>query len=148
MSSFCELCGNPTQGLKTVVIEGGLFNVCIPCSKHGKVYQPPTAKRPILKQTQGKPAFKRPSMTRSNKIDIIEESILRPDFAKIIHQARMKKGYTQEYVANMINEKVILFKKIESGGIKPDELLSKKIERFLGIKLYQRIVEDDYEDEA
>jgi len=73
---------------------------------------------------------------------------LKPDFAKIIHQARMKKGYTQEYVANKINEKVILFKKIESGGIKPDELLCKKIERFLGIQLYQRLVEEDDEDET
>ena len=148
MSSFCELCGNPIQGLKTVIIDGSLFNVCLSCFKRGKAYQPPTAKKQVLKQTHDTTSFKKPSMFRSNKIDIFDESVLKPEFAKIIHQARMKKGYTQEYVANKINEKVILFKKIESGGIKPDELLCKKIERFLGIQLYQRLVEEDDEDET
>ena len=147
MSSFCELCGNPIQGMKTVIIDGSLFNVCLSCSKRGKAYQPSTPKKHVLKQTKDNHSFKKPSMIRS-KIDIFDESVLKPDFAKIIHQARMKKGYTQEYVANKINEKVILFKKIESGGIKPDELLCKKIERFLGIQLYQRLVEEDDEDET
>jgi len=29
-----------------------------------------------------------------------------------------------------------LLKKVETGTIKPDDILSKKLERFLGIKLY------------
>lgn len=143
MPSFCELCGSSTQGLKTVIIDGSIFNVCLSCSKRGKPYQPTIAKKPLSNPPHNKTPFKKPVNVRSNKIEFFDDNVLKSDFAKIIHTARMKKGYTQEYVANKINEKVTLFKKIETGGLKPNEIISKKLERFLGIQLYQRLIEDD-----
>src|SRR5688500_1209052 len=74
---------------------------------------------------------------------IIDEKVLRPDFGTIIREARMKKGITQENVSNQISEKITLYKKIETGAIKPNEILSKKLERVLGIQLYENLVENN-----
>lgn len=70
------------------------------------------------------------------KIDLTDEIILDPEFPKVIRDARNRKGITHDQLGQKINEKVTLLKKVESGTIKPDEILSKKLERFLGIKLY------------
>ena len=48
----------------------------------------------------------------------------------------MKKGITHEQLALKMSEKASLLKKIETGALKPDELLAKKLERYLQIRLY------------
>ena len=65
--------------------------------------------------------------------------MLTPDFAGLIREARMKLGLTHEQLAMKMNEKVQQLRKFETGSLKPDELLAKKLERFLGIKLYVSI---------
>lgn len=65
-----------------------------------------------------------------------DRTMLTPDFAGVIREARMKMGMTHEQLAMKMNEKVQILRKFETGAIKPDELLAKKLERFLGIKLY------------
>jgi putative transcription factor len=62
--------------------------------------------------------------------------MIAPDFAGLIREARMKMGLTHEQLGMKMNEKAQLLKKFESGALKPDELLAKKLERFLGITLY------------
>jgi putative transcription factor len=54
----------------------------------------------------------------------------------MIREARMKKGFTHEQLAIKMSEKASLLKKVETGALKPDELLAKKLERYLQIKLY------------
>jgi putative transcription factor len=76
------------------------------------------------------------------KIDLTDEIILDPEFPKVIRDARNRKGMTHEQLGQKINEKVTLLKKIETGTIKPDEILSKKLEKFLGIKLYVNLNEE------
>jgi putative transcription factor len=48
----------------------------------------------------------------------------------------MKMGLTHEQLGMKMNEKAQLLKKFETGTLKPDEILAKKLERYLGIKLY------------
>lgn len=48
----------------------------------------------------------------------------------------MKKGFTHEQLGIKMREKASLLKKVETGALKPDELLAKKLERYLQIKLY------------
>jgi len=145
MSSFCELCGNSIQTPKNVIVDGSIFNVCLSCSKRGKPYEP---NQPSKKTFSTKKGFipvpqKKPIRSYPKTIQIIDEKVLRPDFGTIIREARMKKGITQENVANQISEKITLYKKIETGGIKPNEILSKKLERVLGIQLYENLVENN-----
>ena len=90
MSLFCELCGRQViEGKKTVLIDGTIFNVCISCSKRGKPYV--SVER--LKKNYPFAYLKKKTNT---KIQMIDDTILSPEFAKIIREARMKKGLTHE----------------------------------------------------
>jgi putative transcription factor len=129
--SYCELCGRTTAEKKMVIVDGTVFNVCVACSKHGKPYAPGHALAKKKKLAVAKP---------QKKIGFADETMLAPDFAGRIREARMKMGLTHEQLGMKMNEKAQQLKKFETGAIKPDELLAKKLERFLGIKLY---VSDD-----
>jgi putative transcription factor len=166
MVSFCELCGKQTDDKKKVMVENSVFNVCISCSKRGKPIESNSNFRTTQgknTRTIGKPSShyltsstststststkKSPFPTRLRpmprnkppplkKINLTDEMILDPEFPKVIRDARNKKGITHDQLGQKINEKVTLLKKVETGTIKPDEILSKKLENFLGIKLY------------
>lgn len=125
--SYCELCGHQTFEKKMVVVDGTVFNVCIPCSKRGKPYVP--AQIAVKKK---KPLAVKPQ----KKIELADETILTPNFAKLIREARMKMGLTHEQLGMKMNEKAQLLKKFETGSLKPDEIFAKKLERYLGVKLY------------
>ena len=132
--SYCELCGRPAAEKKMVVVDGTVFNVCVACSKHGKSYVPAQAavkkRKPLAAKLQ-------------KKIGFSDETVLSPDFARLIREARMKMGLSHEQLGMRMNEKAQPLKKIESGALKPDELLAKKLERYLGIKLYISANSDD-----
>jgi putative transcription factor len=125
--SYCELCGHQTFEKKMVIVDGTVFNVCIPCSKRGKPYVPAQIavkkKKPLAVKLQ-------------KKIELADETILTPNFAKLIREARMKMGLTHEQLGMKMNEKAQLLKKFETGSLKPDEIFAKKLERYLGVKLY------------
>jgi putative transcription factor len=147
MSSFCELCGRKViDEKKTVLIDGIALNVCRGCSKRGKPYTPPmsisktkltASSNPVARSTASN---KSTSTTR--KIEMMDNTILNPEFAKLIREARMKKGLTHEQLGAQMNEKANLLKKFETGALKPDELFAKKLQRFLGIHLYVGVLED------
>ena len=60
---------------------------------------------------------------------------LRRDFNKAIKSAREKKGISQEEMGKRINEKISVIRHLETGTLKPTDILSRKIERFLTIQL-------------
>jgi len=55
----------------------------------------------------------------------------------------MAKGLTHEQLGLSLNERASLLRKIESGSIKPDEELTKKLERFFRIPLYTEVDTND-----
>ena len=132
--SYCELCGRQSQEKLKVVVDGTVFNVCVACSKHGKPYVPPQV---AVKKKKSSPA------RQTSRITMSDRTMLTPDFAGVIREARMKMGMTHEQLAMKMNEKVQILRKFETGAIKPDALLAKKLERFLGIKLYVGIEDID-----
>ncbi len=126
----CEVCGNPIHGEpQTVLIEGASMRVCGNCAKLG------------TKITQTVP---RPSVVTSRslaplipRVDIVEdELVLRDDFGTVIKEAREELGLTQDEFAMKLNERVSLIKHLETGKIKPNDMLAAKLERFLKIDLY------------
>ena len=144
-SSYCELCGRQTGvEKKMVIVDGTVFNVCIACSKHGKPYVP-GQNVAVKKKKQGSSpiAATKAMRPKKKKIGLADETVLTPDFAKRIRDARMKMGLTHEQLGMKMNEKAQLLKKIETGTLKPDELFAKKLERFLGIKLYVSAEEEE-----
>jgi putative transcription factor len=125
--SYCELCGHQTFEKKMVVVDGTVFNVCIACSKRGKPYVMPQVSVKKKKTLTIKP---------QKRIGLADETILTPNFASLIREARMKMGLTHEQLGMKMNEKAQIQKKFETGSIKPDEIFARKLERYLGIKLY------------
>jgi putative transcription factor len=107
----------------------------MPCSKRGKPYLPvaPSKKKAISTPTSKK---------TNTKIKMIDDTILCPEFGTLIREARMKKGLTHEQLGIQMNEKAMLLRKFEIGALKPDEILAKKLERSLGIKLYLSVEEE------
>jgi putative transcription factor len=125
--SYCELCGHQTFEKKMVVVDGTVFNVCLACSKRGKPYIMPQVSVKKKKLLTIKP---------QKRIGLADETILTPNFASLIREARMKMGLTHEQLGMKMNEKAQILKKFETGSLKPDEIFARKLERYLGIKLY------------
>ena len=65
--------------------------------------------------------------------DEMEE--LAGDYHQRIRQAREGADLTQEELANSINEKVSLIRKLEHGDIQPSDEVQKKLEKRLDISL-------------
>lgn len=135
--SYCELCGRPAAEKKMVVVDGTVFKVCMACSKYGRPYISAAVAPAKKKKPASTPATKRISMS--------DELVLDPEFPRLIREARMKKGITHEQLGMQMSEKANLLRRFETGALKPDELMAKKLERHLGIKLYIRT---DSKDES
>jgi putative transcription factor len=125
--SFCELCGRQSPEKLKVIVDGTVFNVCAACSKHGKPYVAPQFAAKKKRAVQAR---------QVSRISMSDQTMLTPEFARLIREARMKMGLTHEQMAMKMNEKVQQLRKFETGALKPDELMAKKLERFLGVKLY------------
>ena len=66
------------------------------------------------------------------------EEELVEDFAARIRNARSRMGMTQKDLAAKLNEKQTILSKVESGGMRPDEKLIRKLQKELGIVLKER----------
>lgn len=64
-----------------------------------------------------------------------QELELRRDFNTLIKSAREKKGLSQEEFGRRINEKLSVIKHLETGSLKPNDVLTRKVEHFLKIRL-------------
>ena len=129
----CEICG--TQILdyaEKVYVEGNLITVCKTCSKRGK---------PLKNQQeiQRKPAMRLKKIEKLDKITFDDSAVLINNFSEVIRNSRMANGLTHEQLGLLIKERVSLLRKIESGTLKPDEGLSRKLERFFRINLYTEV---------
>ena len=135
----CEICGTPILEYgERVYVEGNLITVCKTCSKRGK---------PLKNQQeiQRKPAMRPKKIEKLDKITFDDSAILINNFSEVIRNSRMANGLTHEQLGLLIKERVSLLRKIESGTLKPDEGLSRKLERFFRINLYTEVESNDGE---
>lgn len=129
----CEICGiqiidNPIR----VYVEGNVLRVCRACSKRGK---PSTE----LQKNQIRVSAKTKKIAMPNKITFHDSTILVDNFSEVIRKSRMKQGLTHEQLGLIIKERASLLRKIESGSLKPDDELAKKLERYFRINLYTEV---------
>lgn len=126
----CEMCGVQGAEFKANV-EGAILTVCQNCSKYGKVLEKVKPVQ-IIKKRAVKRQMRRPEET---------VFIIGPGFSKKISKKRQQKGLTQKEFAHKINERESLISKIESGAFEPSIKLSRKIEKFLDIRLIEEHTE-------
>ena len=125
------MCGRNAE-VTDAVVEGVIMKVCSDCARFGHVI---SLQPSIVKEEQRKVREKR-SMEIHKGEEIVDG--IRDDYAKVIKQAREKKGLKQEELAMNIAEKESLIHSMESGSIKPSFKTAKKLEVFLGIKLIEK----------
>ena len=118
--SSCELCGKDTDSLKKAKIEGATLKVCDSCAEMGETVktQSKTRKKKKKKRTKRK---KRDTKT------------LASDYGDRVKNAR-KLSISE--VADDLNEKESVIKKVEGQDLKPDKSLAGKLSKKFGIDLY------------
>lgn len=139
---ICELCGKDVTFHRKVTIEGVQLEVCTECAKFGveakkdvpkeEAPMPIVAQRLESRERRGKP---------KDVYDAGGQEELVDDLGKRIRDARSKRGMTHKELAMKINEKATVLSKIETGEMRPDDKLLKKLEKELGIKLKEKVPE-------
>jgi len=139
---ICELCGKGVTFCKKVTIEGVQLEVCAECAKFGI-----EAKKAVPKEVGPRPVIKQRLEVREQRArpkDVLEASEreeLVEDYGARIRDARSQRGMTQKDLAMKINERVTILSKIETNDMNPDDKIVSKLEKELGIKLKEKIVE-------
>ncbi|MEM3614251.1 MAG: multiprotein bridging factor aMBF1 [Nitrososphaerales archaeon] len=133
----CEVCGNPIYGaVNTVQIDGSTLQVCQNCVRLGK----PTRQ---TKEGSKSPPFKASTPKPVKPEKLLDELELKEDYHKIIKQTREKLGLSQEALGRKINEKPSVIRLLESGKLKPDNMLARKLEHFLKVQLLVPPLEEE-----
>ena len=128
----CDMCGSEERLYKTN-IEDTILNVCISCSKFGKIISE-------IKSVEKIKPKKFTAVEPGPEKEIIDMVV--GDFAEKIRTKREKLGLKQEDFAKRISEKESIIHKLEIGEFKPSLELAKKLEKALGISLIE-----EYEEE-
>ena len=128
----CELCGREEKRLQKVIIEGTEMMVCSTCAVYGK---------PVPVTQKKKPLTISSSKTEYYGRDIFEkmDKELVPDWGARIKKAREGKGLSRQELGATVGEKTTTIAKIENQELRPSDEKAKKIEKVLGITLFQEV---------
>ncbi|MFB6086003.1 MAG: multiprotein bridging factor aMBF1 [Halodesulfurarchaeum sp.] len=140
----CEMCGAETHSPNTVKIEGAELQVCDDCAEFGtEVTTQETSSTSTKYSTNSSGSSSSRSANtgasggssgrRRDLYDEMEE--LAEDYDDRIRNARERENLTQDELANQINEKVSLIRKLEHGDMVPSDDVQSKLEGHLGISL-------------
>jgi putative transcription factor len=155
----CELCGSGIRGdPQAVNIDGGIFRVCNSCARLGTPARIPGrpnqafSRPPAYGSLRGNRTNSRPPPRPTNPPPSAsfedQQMELTSDFSKIIKSARELLGLSQEELGMKINEKPSVISHLETGSMKPDDALARKLEHFLKVQLFIPSEEIDGQGEA
>lgn len=159
----CEMCGTETSTPKTVKIEGAELDVCDSCAEFGTEVRSQESSGGSTKYSTGSSSGSGSSdgssstssgssgsgggsRRRRDMFDEMEE--IAQDYDQRIRNARESEGLSQEELANDLNEKASLIRKLERGDTLPSDAVQKKLERKLGITLAEGVDAEDAEWEG
>ncbi|PSQ17803.1 TIGR00270 family protein [Halobacteriales archaeon QS_8_69_26] len=161
----CEMCGTETPSPKTVKVEGAELEVCDQCASFGtEVKTQDTSSTSTKYSTSGSSSSSSSSSSgtstgtsassgggggsgrRSDMFDDLDE--LAQDYDERIRRARESWGMSQSDLANELNEKASLIRKLERGETLPSDDVQAELEGFLDIDLSGGSAPEDSEWEA
>lgn len=119
----CELCGRKTEPAYLVSIDDVELGVCSRCAKGRHVISEITDKKDTPKSAG--PATRQ----KPEEAEIVE------DYGAKIRAARERMKLPLRVLAEMLNEKETLLRRVEGQKTLPPDALVKKLEHALGIKL-------------
>lgn len=144
----CEMCGDEIANPKTVKIEGAELDVCGDCAEFGtEVRQESSGSTSTKYSTSSSSGGSDDSATASGttgssggsssrRRDMFDEmDEVAQDYDRRIRDARESTGLSQEDLADQLNEKASLIRKLERGDVLPSDSVQRKLERALDISL-------------
>jgi len=131
----CQLCGESSDNLKKAKIEGAVLKTCDSCANMGDVVEQKKKKK-VKKTTK-----KRSQRPRDTEV-------LANDYGKRVKSAREDEQLSMKELADDLNEKASLIKKVERAELKPDKALAGKLSKKLGVTLYVNSQVSDHEIES
>ncbi|MFC3476344.1 multiprotein bridging factor aMBF1 [Halobacterium litoreum] len=142
----CEMCGADVPNPKTVKVEGAELDVCDDCADFGtEVKQESTSTTSTKYSTSSSSGGSSKSTSsggsggssggrrRRDMFDEMEE--VASDYDQRIRSARESEGLSQEDLAQELNEKASVIRKLERGDSLPSDDVREKLEKHLGISL-------------
>ncbi|MDS0478009.1 multiprotein bridging factor aMBF1 [Natrinema sp. 1APR25-10V2] len=148
----CEMCGAETSSPKTIKVEGAKLDVCSNCTDFGTEVKQTSTSSTSTKYSTGSSSSSSggggqsssssagstssggsSQRRRSDMFDDMDE--LATDYDDRVRNARESKGLSQSDLANELNEKASLIRKIERGDTLPSDRVQSKLENYLEIEL-------------
>ncbi len=119
----CELCGRQSSQLYVANIEGATLHICSSCAAGAKGVKGPVA-RPAAA-----------TVSAQERVSNADVPSLIDGYGFAIRQARERMKLPLKVMAEMLSEKETLLLRIEEGKAQPTVELTRKLEKFLGIRL-------------
>lgn len=126
----CELCGSSSDSLKKVKIEGTKLKVCDSCADMG--------------EEVGSSSNKKRKKKKKSRTKRSSDKVLVSNYGEKIKEARESEQLSISEVADDLNEKESLLRKLESQDLKPDKPLANKLSKKFGVTLYTNPDVADY----
>jgi len=153
------MCGAETDDPTTIQTEGTQLEVCPNCTEFGTVLH--DEERNKSKKSSGSSSSSsgggssggstttKPSGSGGAPThDPLDElGTLAPDYDERVRSARENAGMKQEELADELNEKLSLIRKIERGEMRPSEEVRSKLESALGVSLTEEVGGEEWETE-
>ncbi|SNR32416.1 multiprotein bridging factor aMBF1 [Halorubrum vacuolatum] len=149
----CEMCGAEQSSLTTTKVEGAELELCSSCTDFGTEVRQDTGSSGGSKYSttsssgrassgssgssgaSGGSASGGTTRRRRDMFDDMDE--VATDYDDRIRSARESRGLSQEELANQLNEKASLIRKLERGDVLPSDEVQRKLERELDITLVE-----------
>ena len=155
----CEMCGADESSLTTTKVEGAELDLCENCQGFGTTVETQQSSSSSSKYstssssgTSGSSGGTNSGGTSSSggstrrKKDMFDDmDELAADYDSRIRQGRESLDLTQEELANQLNEKASLIRKLERGDILPSDSVKTKLEKKLDITLTEGADVEDTE---
>ena len=151
----CEMCGAETDDPTTIQTEGTQLEVCSNCTEFGTVLHDEERKKSKKSSGSGSSSSgggggttrqSPPSSGGGPSHDPLDElGTLAPDYDQRVRNARENAGMKQEELADELNEKLSLIRKIERGEMRPSEDVRRKLESALGVSLTEEVGGEEWE---
>ena len=146
----CEMCGAEQASLTTTKVEGAELELCSSCTDFGTEVRQDTGSSSGSKysttsssgsassgasDSSSSGSSGGSSRRRRDMFDDMDE--IAADYDDRIRNARESRGQSQEELADQLNEKASLIRKLERGDVLPSDEVQRKLERALDITLVE-----------
>jgi putative transcription factor len=158
----CEMCGAEQSSLTATKVEGAELELCDDCTDFGTEVRTDSGSDTSTKYSTSSSSSSSSGSggssgtassgggggggggtRRSDMFDDMDE--LATDYDERVRHAREERGLSQQELADELNEKTSLIRKIERGDVLPSDDVQRELERFFDISLSEGTEADDAE---